>query len=121
MKSIATGLVVVASAAVAVFMFYSFHLVVEDKFDWNQPYALPVALGAIVAIVVIAWAAYGFKQSHPRQYGLQQIVIGCVVLMSQFGEPLSSGGFALRFLAAVFFLVQGIENFNRNTTGKMKA
>lgn len=120
MKSIATAFAVVLSAAFSIFIFYCFHLVMKNRFDWNEPYALPVAVGAILAIVFIAWAAYGFKQSHPREYGLQQIVVGCVILMTQFGEPLNSGGFAVRFFAGLFFLVQGFENFHRKS-GKIQA
>jgi hypothetical protein len=105
-------LLYVASGAFSIFCFYCFHLMVEGKFDWNMPYAVPKAFGATVAILLIALAAYSFREKHRREYGVQQVIVGCLVLMAQFGEPESSGGFAVRFLLAVFFLVQGIDNIN---------
>jgi uncharacterized membrane protein HdeD (DUF308 family) len=99
-------------------MAYCFRVVMEGKFTWDNPRAPFLAVGAILAVLGIALAGYSVKQNNPREYGLTQVLIGCVVLITQFGEPPSSGGFAIRFLAALFFLVQGIENINRKPNAR---
>jgi len=110
-------LAIVAVAAVA-FMAYCFRLVMDGKFTWENPYAPLLAVGAILAVLGIAVEAYRFKLDKPREYGAVQIFVGCAVLMTQFGEPASAGGFSLRFLGALFFLVQGIEHINRKPPSK---
>jgi hypothetical protein len=105
----------VVGCALGVFLSLSFVAVLSGKFDWNGPFAFGIAMGALVMVLVIANAAVRFKQEHRSAYGLIQILIGCVILLSQLG---TSGGsdsnhtiFVTKLLAALFFFAQGIENF----------
>jgi hypothetical protein len=62
--------------------------------------------------LLIANAGFHLKQHHRNLYGLIQIAIGCVILLSQFAGPAPLDPMiSVKFLAALFFVVQGFETW----------
>ena len=111
-----TGFVLLMLLTVAsvVFGAYCFRLVMDGQFTWQMPYAPVKALAAMLMILGIACAGSDLFADRPREYGLTQIFVGCVILMTQFGDAAAQhDGFAIKYFAALFFLVQGIQNMKR--------
>ncbi len=115
MKRISTVLAVVGGALFAIYGSLSLNTVLSGQLDWDRPFALWIAIAAILMVLFIANAAFHFKQEHRRAYGLIQIVIGCAILVMQMGgsgaSEVNHGMFAVTVFSALFFLVQGFENW----------
>ena len=114
LKATGYAVLMLLSAAISVFGFYCLHLVVEGQFTWQIPYAPVKAFAAMGAILFIAYAGSGIFEDHPREYGLTQIFIGCLILMTQFGQSATQHvDFAIHYFAGLYFLIQGIQNLKR--------
>src|SRR5579863_4106452 len=97
-------LLIVGTVGFTLYMVSAFNTVMKDKFDWDMPLAPVKAVAAMLLILLVANAAASFKESHPRQFGIQQVFVGCVLLMGQFVESPTSRadheGFAVKFLVS---------------------
>ncbi len=88
----------------------SLHEVISGEFKWERPLSFCTAIAAVYMFLVIANAGFHLKQQHRNLYGLIQIAIGCVILLSRIGGPdLSDPMISVKFLAVLFFVVQGFE------------
>jgi hypothetical protein len=111
---VGTVLLVLGTLVFSLYVASSFHTVVEGKFNWDMKLAPGVALAALLMILLIANAATNIKLQHPRTFGVTQVFIGCLLLITQFSQPPNPTpdheGFAVKLLVGLFSLVQGIEN-----------
>jgi hypothetical protein len=114
MRTVGTLIGIVAGIAIALYLCFSFITVMNGKFDWDSPYALPEAVGAILLWLCIAYIASEFKVDHRRALGALQLFIGSSFLLLQIGDSAGSGAtheaFGMKLIAGLFFLAQGFEN-----------
>jgi hypothetical protein len=110
MRKTFVGLSVVLGAFLGLYGALSLHEVISGEFKWERPFSFWTAIAAVYIFLLIANAGFHLRQQHRNVYGLIQIAIGCVILLSQFAGPASSDPMiSAKFLAALFFVVQGFE------------
>ena len=110
MRKAFVGLSVVLGAFIGVYGSLSLHEVISGEFKWERPLCFWTAIAAVYMFLLIANASFHLKQQHRNAYGLIQIAIGCVILLSQIGGPDPSDPMiSVKFVAALFFVVQGFE------------
>jgi hypothetical protein len=110
MRKAFVGLSIVLAAFLGLYGALSLHEVMAGEFKWGRPFSFWTAIAAVYMFLLIANAGFHLKQQHRNAYGLIQIAIGCVILLSQIGGPDPSDPMiSVKFLAALFFVVQGFE------------
>lgn len=112
MRKIFFGLSLLLGGFLGVYGALSLHEVVSGEFKWERPFSFWTAIAAVCMFLLIANAGFHLKQQHRNIYGLIQIAIGCVILLSQFAGPTPSDPMiSVKFLVALFFVVQGFETW----------
>lgn len=110
MRKTFVGLSVVLGALLGLYGPLSLHEVISGEFKWERPFSFWAAIAAVYIFLLIANAGFHLRQQHRNVYGLIQIAIGCVIWLSQFAGPASSDPMiSVKFLAALFFVVQGFD------------
>lgn len=122
MKKVSRILALVTGPCLGVLIALAFHKVLSGQFTWSERRAPLVAALEICALLLIANAMATFKRSHQQGYGLVQIAIGVVIILSQLGDSVPSSDprhtvFIVEVLVALFFFSEGIENFTAERKG----